>query len=331
MRYRKYSEYQTTDIKELRPKDSYKNLILKRTHTIDGLIKKYGRIPADLLVKRDCPICKSQDYSNVLNKDYLTIVKCNKCNMVYTNPIFDEEHYLKAYSSVDYQNIVKELGEKSHEYRVKRFGDERVSYLKNHLKEVQNIKHLDIGCSTGFVVEAAANEGWDSLGIDLNPSAIEFGRKRGLNLKNTSLEELDTEIGNYNVITLFDVLEHIHDPLILIKECTKLLAKNGLIYVYVPNWDSASRLLMGEDAHFIWPTHHLNYFNIETISKFFKRLDYIELDVYTEGLDIVDYIWREEEINKSNCNSIRNIENLLQFFINAGGYGKNLRFLCQKK
>ena len=50
----------------------------------------------------------------------------------------------------------------------------------------------------------------------------------------------------------------------------------------------------------------------------------------TEGLDIMDYIWREKEINKDNVESIENIADELQFFINAGGYGKNMRILARK-
>ena len=57
----------------------------------------------------------------ISEQDYLNLVKCKNCNLVYTNPLFDEEHYKEIYQSEEYQNIVKDLGESSHIYRKERF------------------------------------------------------------------------------------------------------------------------------------------------------------------------------------------------------------------
>ncbi len=88
---------------------------------------------------------------------------------------------------------------------------------------------------------------------------------------------------------------------------------------------------MGKDAHFIWPTHHLTYFTISTINDFLSRRGFRVLDIKTEGLDIFDYLWWKENIKKKKSSSLLSIADELQFFINAGGYGKNLRILAQKK
>ena len=73
-------------------------------------------------------------------------------------------------------------------------------------------RYLDVGCSTGFVVEAARDRGWDATGIDLNPSAVEFGRSRGLDLRTVALEDAGFAAGSFDAISLFDVLEHLLDP-----------------------------------------------------------------------------------------------------------------------
>ena len=78
-------------------------------------------------------------------------MKCNNCDLVYTNPIFDEEHYLEIYKATEYQEVVKDLGEKSHEYRVKRFRRERVKAIERYLiNKNSDVSLLDVGCSTGF-------------------------------------------------------------------------------------------------------------------------------------------------------------------------------------
>ena len=193
------------------------------------------------------------------------------------------------------------------------------------------IKYLDIGCSTGFVVEAAKNIGWDAIGIDLNPSAINFGKDRGLNLKNKSLDEISFDKESFDVISLFDVLEHLPNPTEIISQALGYLKRGGLLFIYVPNWDSASRILLGKDAHFIWPTHHLNYYTPNTIINFLNRFN-LKVDyLVTEGLDMVDYIWYQKEVRNKNMDEIEAIVNELQFFINAGAYGKNLRVIAIKE
>ena len=88
-------------------------------------------------------------------------------------------------------------------------------------------------------------------------------------------------------------------------------------------------MLMGKDAHFIWPTHHLNYYNIDTLSNSLEIRNFEILEINTEGLDIFDYIWKEQNEDK-NFYGLEKIADKLQFFANAGGYGKNLRVIARK-
>jgi len=328
--YRKLKEYKPVEINELRPRGSYRKLIEKRTHSINSLIDKFGKIPDELLIQRTCPTCDFAEFNVLFTKDHLDIVQCEQCELVYTNPIFNEEHYKSTYKSKEYQEIVKELGEESHNYRVDRFGRERVDIMSKHLVQYESVKYLDIGCSTGFVVEAAESMEWEASGIDLNPSAIEFGHARGLDLQNKSLDEISFDDGYFNAISMFDVIEHLPNPKEIIAQAINYLKVGGILFLYVPNWESASRILMGEDAHFIWPTHHLNYYTPKTISHLIESLGLKIEYLATEGLDIVDYMWREKEINKRNIDAIEDIADNLQFFINAGGYGKNLRIIARK-
>jgi SAM-dependent methyltransferase len=191
-------------------------------------------------------------------------------------------------------------------------------------------RYLDVGCSTGFVVEAARDAGWDAIGIDLNPSAIEFGRGRGLDLRSVALDEAGFEPASFDAVSLFDVLEHLIDPAGTLRACARLLRPGGIVFLYVPNYDSASRLLMGRDAHFIWPTHHLNYYTPVTARDLLARLGLDAVYVATEGLDIVDYLWYRREMQGANDAGVEAIADTLQFFVNAGAYGKNLRVIGRK-
>ncbi len=328
--YRRLDEYRPVDIAQLRPGGSYKQLIEKRTHPIDELVRRHGRIPDDLLVPRACPTCGADAPSPELDKDHMRIVRCTACDLVYVSPTFDEAHYREVYASREYQDIVRDLGIKSHEYRVQRFGVERVDIMARHVR-ADRPRYLDVGCSTGFVVEAARDRGWEAIGSDLNPSAIDYGRGRGLDLRAVGLEDLDIPAASLDAISLFDVLEHLFEPVRTLRACARLLKPGGIVFLYVPNYDSASRLLMGKDAHFIWPTHHLNYYTPVTIRDLMEREGLAAEYVATEGLDIVDYLWYRREVQGKSDDGIGEIADTLQFLVNAGAYGKNLRVVARKR
>jgi CMP-N-acetylneuraminic acid synthetase/2-polyprenyl-3-methyl-5-hydroxy-6-metoxy-1,4-benzoquinol methylase len=330
--YRRVSEYQPVDIAKLRPGGSYKSLIEKRTHPIDDLIARFGRIPEELLTSRPCPTCGGTEATFEMDKDLMRIVRCISCDLVYVNPTFDETHYQSVYASPAYQDIVRDLGIKSHEYRVSRFGTERVGMMSELLRvpDGRAPRFLDVGCSTGFVVEAAKTAGWEAIGIDLNPSAIEHGRSRGLDLRTVALESADFAPGSFDAVGLFDVVEHLLDPARTVTTAVNLLAPGGILFLYVPNYDSASRLLMGANAHFIWPTHHLNYYTPSTIRDFLLRHRLVPELVVTEGLDLQDYLWYRREVLNRDDAGLEEIADLLQFFINAGCYGKNLRVIARR-
>jgi len=327
--YRRLAEYRPVDIAQLRPGGSYGRLIEQRTHPIDDLIARFGKIPDELLTARPCPTCGVAQAVPEMEKDHMQLVRCSACDLVYVSPTFDEAHYTEVYASSAYQDIVRDLGIKSHEYRVERFGRERVELMGQHLTD-GTPRYLDVGCSTGFVVEAARDRGWDAVGLDLNPSAVDFGRGRGLDLRTASLEDAGFEPATFDAISLFDVLEHLIDPVRTLRASLRLLAPGGILFLYVPNYDSASRLLMGKDAHFIWPTHHLNYYTPTTIRDLMRREGLRTEWVATEGLDIVDYLWRRREVEGRHDEHLAEIADLLQFFVNAGAYGKNLRVIARK-
>ena len=212
-------------------------------------------------------------------------------------------------------------------YRVERFGKENVEKISQFLKK-DYIYSLDVGCSTGFVVEEAKNANLRAEGIDLNPSAIVFGKNVDLILI-IKLEHVKKN--NYDAIGMFDVLEHIPNPKEILDQAYERLNPGGIIYVYVPNYNSASRVLIGADAHFIWPSHYLTLYTLETLklqlenSKF--EFEWFEM----EGLDIFDYIRYFKNKTGSDCHELELIADKIQFFVNGSGYDKNLLMIARKK
>jgi SAM-dependent methyltransferase len=131
---------------------------------------------------------------------------------------------------------------------------------------------LDIGCASGLFLKSMADRGWTSWGVE--PSAVQFAlAKEALNgravLQNTTLEGAELP-GAFDVITAWDVVEHVTDPTSFLSRCAALLKPDGFLFLTVPDMDSwQARVLKHR-----WPmllAEHLNYFNRPSLRMCCKR------------------------------------------------------------
>ncbi len=132
---------------------------------------------------------------------------------------------------------------------------------------------LDVGCSAGFVVAAAAEVGFDAFGVELESSAIAFGRERlGLTqLACGTLEAQRYPSGHFDVISMYDVIEHVPDLNATVAELARLLAPGGIIEIRTPDvghWRTPRELAEWREVK---PSEHLYYFSAETLTRLFAR------------------------------------------------------------
>ncbi|MHC4243842.1 MAG: class I SAM-dependent methyltransferase [Planctomycetota bacterium] len=323
---------QDINVRRLRPAGSYDNLIANRNHALKGLISTNGQISHQYLMERLCPSCGSDKYEVEFVKDHLNVVSCKSCLLVYVNPVLKPEICENIYLSAEYSDIVKSLIEESHNYRKQRFGYERINNIERYTPRTLPKRLLEIGCSTGFLLEAARERGWEVTGIEVNPSAVKFGRERGLTIIDRPIEQVDfSSQHRFSAVAMYDVIEHLIDPAKTLAKAREILVNEGAVFIYVPNFQSASKEIMGvQNAHFIWPTHHLTYFTPLTLRDFLQRLDFEVVHWETQGLDIEDWLWYLKEKTDYDTTLIEENSTFFQFVINASGYGKNLRMYARK-
>jgi SAM-dependent methyltransferase len=94
---------------------------------------------------------------------------------------------------------------------------------------------LDLGCSTGFVMEAGKRLGIDSHGMDVSSYAVEQCRARGLDAKVGTLDALPWDDGRFDLVVMKHVLEHTPEPLRALAEVRRVLARDGVVLIAVPN------------------------------------------------------------------------------------------------
>lgn len=126
---------------------------------------------------------------------------------------------------------------------------------------------LDVGCGNGTFLKFARLAGWETEGIDPDPTAIETARRAGLKVHVGTLSLLDKESERYDWITASHVIEHVYAPRDLILSCHRLLKPGGILWIETPNIDSCGHSTFGEYWRGLEPPRHLQLFNNESLRK----------------------------------------------------------------
>jgi SAM-dependent methyltransferase len=126
---------------------------------------------------------------------------------------------------------------------------------------------LDVGCATGLFLDAARRYGpWQVQGIEPSPSAAAYGRRElGLDIVQGTFADADLDDADFDAITMWDVLEHLHDPTAALHKAARLLRPGGVLVVRVPHMESIGARLFGRywaglDAPrhlYVYPRHVL--------------------------------------------------------------------------
>jgi SAM-dependent methyltransferase len=207
-------------------------------------------------------LCDSKSFTKQFRKGQWDIVKCDGCGLSFVSPlptkqIIDEFYNEHKQSSAERIEI----------YLKTRASRERRD--KSKLKLLEKIQGargrlLDIGCGMGLFVKNAVNAGWKAQGIDLDRDMIEYGRKTfGADLSCAMLNELPGAY--FDVITMFNLLDHLHTPLDFLKEVKRVLKPNGVIYTNLHDAGGWKAKKYQKDWGAYCPPMHLYYYSPHTL------------------------------------------------------------------
>lgn len=132
--------------------------------------------------------------------------------------------------------------------------EQTFSLLQKFKKYEKGLRHLDIGCGPGYLSAVYAKNGFQSIGIDIDDLAqasynlLDFPSAKLEYLNIDCTKEDVSKLGKFDIITIDNVIEHVESPSILIRNVKKLLNKNGIVYLIVPNAYSIE--LVKSDPHY---------------------------------------------------------------------------------
>lgn len=156
------------------------------------------------------------------------IVQCVSCGLIFANPM---PHPTQAFAN--YHDTEEYFRNHDPKIKIAEYV-ERYRYAERLLG--RRGVTLDVGCGSGESLLAAQQAGWDAVGIEPSAEFAEFARQRyGADVRVGELADVRFDDGSFDFLTLGAVLEHVFEPLVLLREMRRVLRPGGLAYIGVPN------------------------------------------------------------------------------------------------
>lgn len=265
-----------------------------------------------------CPGCGADDpvvempVEDVTDVVPVAVVRCGACDLNYLEPRPTPETVGRLYPD-DYvcyhANVARrsrrwrEAVEQSH-LRVAfdhpgpvGWGDRLRSllaplFVRRRLQKTEWIRYrgagrlLDVGCGSGEFLKRMQRRGWNVEGLDISPDhCARISVEVGVPVHTGLLPGADVEEAAYDVVTFWQVLEHVHDPVATLSAARSLLAPGGSVVAASPNFGSWSRTRFGREWIGLDPPRHLIHYTPETFAGVFERAGFRVVRVIDVAMD----------------------------------------------
>ena len=237
-------------------------------------------------VKVDCPACSKRNFKKWGKKYSLDYVMCNNCNTVFVSPRPTPQILSDYYKhSQNYRFWNKYIFPKSEKVRREEIFKPRVELIKKICLK-HNINHsvlVDVGAGFGTFCEEAKKMDFFKkiIAVEPTPDLAKTCRQKDLEVIEKCIEEVDFKIP-IDVMTSFEVIEHLFSPKNFLFDCASVLKKRGIIVLTCPNIQGFDLLMLRELSKTV-DTEHLNYFNPDSLRYLLERCGFKIIEILTPG------------------------------------------------
>lgn len=223
-----------------------------------------------------CLLCGANDPHVMFSEPPFRIVKCASCGLVYTLPRLPPAAIKDMYQ-VDYWQSAQ-----AKDFGYTDYLRDRELYLRTYRMRRELIrKHkptpgrvLDVGCAAGYFLQTMRELGWQTVGVELSEYMARHAREQmGLpDVRAGSIETQDFAEQSFDVITFWDVIEHLEDPRPSLKRAAQLLKRDGIIVIETQNVESTFAKLMGKRWQHYKYEEHLYHFSPKTLPRLLESV-----------------------------------------------------------
>lgn len=217
-----------------------------------------------------CVLCGSFDAKLRFREEPFRVLDCRTCGLTYVTPRHAPDDLVERVYGPDYW-----LSTKPREHGYSDYRGDRALYKRTFERRWETIRELfeqpgralDVGCAAGYFLEVLLENGWDALGVEPSPAIAESARMRlgDEHVLATSLEHVQLPAASFDLITLWDVLEHLPDPVGGLSCALRLLKPDGKLVLETQNIHSVLARVLGRRWHHFKHREHLAHFHPGTL------------------------------------------------------------------
>lgn len=224
--------------------------------------KDTDSLKTEMAEERVCPICGGEEHDELFKKIGFRHVKC-RCGFIYVNPTANddcrEEYDRKSHEWADILLSEEqiELDRKKFQYGIE-FINKYTGFEKG--------KIVDAGAGSGLFLQVARDNGWGVSGVEFNEKSVQEIKAQGIEVFDQPLESGIYEENSVDVVTAWEVLEHINDPNKFIRDLHGVIKQDGYIFICVPNINALVTRLLHDKSRTFYGYAHVNFFSIDTLT-----------------------------------------------------------------
>lgn len=240
----------------------------------------------DDFVSVRCPACGSRSSRPQIRKSCFTYASCLKCGTLFANPrppfrMLDD--FYSNSSSTSYW--VNEFFKPVAEARREKIFKPRAEHISGLLRRKKGNVIGDIGAGFGLFLEEMRKIIPDNRYIAIEPS-VEMAaicKGKSLEVKDKCLEDMRCCDVKFDLLTAFELVEHLYDPRLFLKKAYDILKPGGYFYMTTLNGEGFDIILLWENSKSVTPPHHLNFFTVTSIRRLLSDIGFKVLEVSTPG------------------------------------------------
>jgi len=232
-----------------------------------------------------CQLCDSQDISRLYELREYNILKCRNCHLVFTEPLYI--NLVELYSAEYFEEFQVKFFSKCHEDYAKYKEEPRLANFQQGLALIMSSKEagriLDVGCATGVFLDMAKNKGWEPYGVDISEYASNYAKEKfGIKVDTKELQDINFPSAYFDVVTMWDTIEHVPNPRQILEECLRILKDNGLLFILTVDENSLIPRLadilykitggkLKKPIKLVHPIHHITHFSKQTLTQMLRE------------------------------------------------------------
>jgi 2-polyprenyl-3-methyl-5-hydroxy-6-metoxy-1,4-benzoquinol methylase len=222
----------------------------------------------------NCPFC----FNKSVITNFKNVLKCKKCKIMFQkrdtiNNIKSDIYGIDYFQGKVYNNYFNEESE-----RIRRF-EKKIELIRDYFPKKGKV--LDVGCAAGFFLKVMKKIGYDAYGLDISSAACEYAMNYcDFKIFNGDIYKAKFMDHFFDIVTLWDVLEHLRDPELVLGELYRIMKNQGAIVIETLNIDSWNAKILKSRWPLYFPDYHLFYYNTKFIIKLLNKIGFKIIKIF---------------------------------------------------